>query len=127
MSLCGSIQEFEATAPGKSPHSEGTRIAVELWDMSGDFVKYEHLIGIDHEAYLYAPGINNHGQLSKPNVTAVCSWLRPNHSSLNRQRSRTNGIITAQHRWQYTLSSQPVICRRFRELVLRSVPAGTIP
>eukprot|EP00656_Telonema_subtile_P058338 TRINITY_DN9855_c0_g1_i1.p2 TRINITY_DN9855_c0_g1~~TRINITY_DN9855_c0_g1_i1.p2 ORF type:complete len:118 (-),score=24.12 TRINITY_DN9855_c0_g1_i1:178-531(-) len=35
------IQEFETTAAGKSPHSEGTRIAVELWDVSGDFVKYQ--------------------------------------------------------------------------------------
>ena len=33
------IQEFEASAPGKSPHSDGPRIAVEMWDTSGDFVK----------------------------------------------------------------------------------------
>eukprot|EP00658_Telonema_sp_P-2_P077959 TRINITY_DN718_c0_g1_i3.p1 TRINITY_DN718_c0_g1~~TRINITY_DN718_c0_g1_i3.p1 ORF type:complete len:217 (+),score=60.00 TRINITY_DN718_c0_g1_i3:179-829(+) len=35
------IQEFEMNAPGKSPHSEGPRIGVELWDVSGDFVKYQ--------------------------------------------------------------------------------------
>merc|ERR1712166_924603 len=35
------IQEFEASAPGKSPHSDGPRIAVEMWDTSGDFVKYQ--------------------------------------------------------------------------------------
>merc|ERR1711934_512355 len=35
------IQEFEATVSGSSSNNDGTRIAVELWDVSGDFVKYQ--------------------------------------------------------------------------------------
>merc|ERR1711934_1130292 len=80
------IQEFEATVSGSSSNNDGTRIAVELWDMSGDFVKYQN---------------------TWPAVQADC-----------------DGCLFVAEAETLQSKSTEIEDKWFRELVLRSVPAG---
>merc|ERR1711934_137511 len=93
------IQEFEATVSGSSSNNDGTRIAVELWDMSGDFVKY---------------------QSTWPAVQADCDGCLFVAEAETLQSKSTE----IEDKWccsPLRLSGTEALSRRFRELVLRSV------